>query len=66
VIAFLAGINIAFIGASHLASTVNWVSAQPNWMIQLLFALATVLGALLAYSGSSKKKSDLIRIPAQA
>ena len=59
VIVFLVGIVFAFIGASRLESMVQWVSAQPNWTIQLLYALATVLGAILAYSGSSNRtKSD--------
>ena len=57
VIVFLAGIVFAFIGASRLQSMVEWVSAQPNWIIQLLYVLATVLGALLVYSGSSKKET---------
>jgi hypothetical protein len=55
VVVFLAGIVIAFIGASRVGSMVDWVSAQPNWMIQLLYALATILGAFLVYSGSAKK-----------
>jgi hypothetical protein len=55
VIAFVAGIVIAFIGASRLGAMVEWALGQPNWMIQLLYMLATVLGALLAYSGSSRK-----------
>ena len=58
VIAFVAGIVIAFIGASRLASMVEWACGQPNWMIQLLYVLATILGALLAYSGSKTTKSD--------
>jgi hypothetical protein len=58
VIAFLAGTVIAFIGASRLSSMVHWVSGQPNWMIQLLYVLAAILGALLAYSGSSKRTTS--------
>lgn len=58
VIAFVAGIAWAFIGASRLASIVDWVSAQPNWMIQWLYVLAAILGALLAYSGSKTTKSN--------
>jgi hypothetical protein len=58
VIAFLAGIIIAFMGASRLLSMVHWVSGQPNWMIQLLYVLAAILGALLAYSGSSKRTTS--------
>jgi hypothetical protein len=56
VIAFVAGIVIALVGANRLASMVERVSGQPNWVIQLMYALATVLGALLVFSGSAKKK----------
>jgi len=55
VVVLLAGIVFAFIGASRLASMVGWVLAQPNWMIQLLYALTVVLGSFLMFSGSSKK-----------
>ena len=57
VIVFLAGIAFAFVGASRLQSMIEWVSAKPNWMIQLLYALATILGTVFVYSGSSKKKT---------
>jgi hypothetical protein len=55
IITFVAGIVYALIGTSRLDSMIQWVSAQPSWAIQLLYALATVLGGFLAYSGSQKK-----------
>jgi hypothetical protein len=55
IITFAAGVMYAFIGASRLGSMVQWVSAQPNGIIQLLYALAILLGAFLVYSGSKKR-----------
>ncbi len=55
VITFVAGIVYAFLGVSGIGSMVQWISAQPNGVIQLLYALAVILGAFLVYSGSSKK-----------
>src|SRR6266446_6815263 len=54
VITFVAGIVYGFIGARRLDSTLQWMSAQPNWIIQLLYALVIVLGGFLIYSGSKK------------
>jgi hypothetical protein len=54
-ITFVAGIVYAFLGSSRIGSMVQWVSAQPNGIIQLLYALAILLGAFLVYSGSTKK-----------
>ena len=55
VITFVAGIVYGFIGARRLDSILQWMSAQPNWIIQLLYGLAIVLGAFLVFSGSSRK-----------
>ena len=57
VIVFLAGIAFAFMGANRLQSMIEWVSAKPNWVIQLFYAVATILGTFFVYSGSSKKKT---------
>ena len=57
VIAFIAGIVTAFVGASRLESIVQWMSAKPSATIRLLYVLDVVLGALLAYSGSKTAKS---------
>jgi hypothetical protein len=55
VITFVTGVVYAFIGARRLDSILQSMSAQPNWIIQLLYALAILLGALLIYSGSKKR-----------
>ena len=57
VIAFIAGIVTAFVGASRLESMVQWISAKPSGTIRLLYVLDIVLGALLAYSGSKTAKT---------
>ena len=57
VIAFIAGIVTAVVGASRLESIVQWMSAKPSGTIRLLYVLDVVLGALLAYSGSKTAKS---------
>ena len=57
IIIFLAGIVYFFIGANGLQSMLQWMVAQPNWVIQLIYVLAVILGVLLAYSGSSRKKA---------
>jgi len=56
VITFVAGIVYAFFGASRIGSIVQWISAQPSSVIQLLYVFATILGAFLVFSGSSKKR----------
>jgi hypothetical protein len=56
VIAFVAGIVYAFVGASRIGSIVQWISARPSSVIQLLYVFATILGAFLVFSGSSKKR----------
>ena len=55
-IAFLSGIVWAFLGASRLAAIVQWISAKPSGVIQLIYVLAVILGAFLVFSGSSKKR----------
>lgn len=56
VIAFVAGIVYAFLGSSYIGSMVQWILAKPSWVIQLLYVFATILGAFLVLSGSSKKR----------
>ncbi len=56
VITFVAGIVYAFLGVSRIESMIEWMSAQPNWVIQLLYLLATIIGAFLVFSGSVKKR----------
>jgi hypothetical protein len=57
VIAFISGIMWAsFVGASRLESIVQWISAKPSGIIQLIYVLAVILGAFLVFSGSSKKR----------
>jgi len=56
VIAFVAGIVYAFVGASRIGSIVQWISAQPSSVIQLLYVFVTILGAFLVFSGSSRKR----------
>ena len=56
VITFVAGIVYVFIGARRLDSILQGMSTQPNWIIQLLYALTILLGAFLVYSDSTKKR----------
>jgi hypothetical protein len=56
VIGFLSGIMKAFVGASRLESIVQWISAKPSGVIQLIYVLTVILGAFLVFSGSSKKR----------
>jgi hypothetical protein len=56
VIAFLTGIVWAILGASRLESIVQWISAKPSGIIQLIYVLAVILSAFLVFSGSSKKR----------
>ena len=55
-ITFVAGIVYEFLGPSRIGSLVQWILAQPNEVIQLLYVLAVILGAFLVFTGSSKKK----------
>ena len=57
VIAFIAGIVTAVVGASRVESIVQWMSAKPSGTIRLLYVLDVVLGVILAYSGSKTAKS---------
>jgi hypothetical protein len=56
IIVFLTGIVWAFLGANRLEAIVQWISAKPSGIIQLIYVLAVILGAFLVFSGSSKKR----------
>jgi hypothetical protein len=56
IIVFLTIIVWAILGASRLESIVQWISAKPSGVIQLIYVLAVILGAFLVFSGSSKKR----------
>jgi hypothetical protein len=56
IIALVAGIIYAFLGASRLGTIVQFIATMPSGTIQLLYVLAVILGAFLVVTGSSKKR----------
>ena len=56
IIALVAGIVYAFLGASRLETMVQFIATMPSGTIQLLYVLAVILGAFLVFTGSSKKR----------